>query len=85
MYSTSPSHFHIICDEPAQTYLEARLSLIKHPLHDIRVRFYRLTKEQIEARIAREGSIGTSHSAGACKLFAKTTFACRLIGKQLVY
>ncbi|KAF7964716.1 hypothetical protein HWV62_3677 [Athelia sp. TMB] len=65
MYNSKPTHFHIICDEAAQQYLEARLSLITRPANDIRVHFYHLTQDKIAARLNREGSIGTSHSAGA--------------------
>ncbi|OBZ75298.1 hypothetical protein A0H81_04684 [Grifola frondosa] len=64
MYSSSPIDFHIICDEDAQTYLEKRLNLITRPVHNIRVRFYRIPWESMIARIEREGAITTDHSAG---------------------
>ncbi|KAI8998939.1 hypothetical protein BD414DRAFT_476483 [Trametes punicea] len=64
LYSSSPLEFHIICDESAQQYLEKRLALLKHPQHDILVRFYRLSFDSMLARIQREGAINTDHSAG---------------------
>ncbi|KAI0362796.1 hypothetical protein OH77DRAFT_1389705 [Trametes cingulata] len=64
LYSSSPVEFHIICDQSAQEYLEKRLNLLKHPQHDVLVRFYRLPFEAMRARIDREGAISTDHSAG---------------------
>jgi hypothetical protein len=64
MYTTRPLHFHIVCDEPAQLYLEDRLRLLTRPVHPITVRFYRLSFRSMMGRVAREGSINTDHSAG---------------------
>lgn len=64
-------------------YLEARLALVNRPVHDIRVQFYRLTQDKIAARLVREGSIGTSHSAGACG-FCLSISEPTLIGLQTV-
>ncbi|OCH95218.1 hypothetical protein OBBRIDRAFT_720832 [Obba rivulosa] len=64
MYSSRPVEFHIICDHDAETYLRGRLALVERPAHPLLVRFYRLTWEQMTARIAREGAITTDHSAG---------------------
>jgi len=64
MYSSSPLHFHIICDEEAQFYLESRLSLVKRPRHDVVVRFYTPSWQSMLDRVKREGSIFTDHSAG---------------------
>ncbi|KAI0646744.1 hypothetical protein C8Q79DRAFT_999874 [Trametes meyenii] len=64
LYSSSPLAFHIICDQVAQQYLERRLDLLKHPQHDILVRFYRIPHQDMVARIDREGAINTDHSAG---------------------
>ena len=68
MYSSSPLAFHIICDQAAQEYLEKRLALLKHPQHDILVRFYRIPQEEMERRIQREGALHTDHSAGVREL-----------------
>ncbi|KAJ7184099.1 hypothetical protein C8R46DRAFT_1062857 [Mycena filopes] len=68
IYNSSPSEFHIICDEPAEKYLRARLALIKRPLHPLTVRFYQPTLQSMMDRIDREGSIHTDHSAGAAGL-----------------
>ncbi|KAI0049686.1 glycosyltransferase family 8 protein [Auriscalpium vulgare] len=64
MYTSRPVEFHVICDHGAQAYLEKRLQLLTHPVHDILVRFYLLSAEGMAGRIMREGSIGTDHSAG---------------------
>ena len=64
MYTSVPVHFHIICDDGAQEYLEQRLALITRPRHDVLVRFYPVTLEKMRARIEREGAITTDHSAG---------------------
>ena len=64
LYSSVPIHFHIICDDTAQVYLEKRLALVKRPKNNIHVRFYRLTLDEMVARIHREGAINTDHSAG---------------------
>ncbi|KAI0062200.1 hypothetical protein BV25DRAFT_1804413 [Artomyces pyxidatus] len=64
MYSSRPIHFHIVCDETAQQYLEGRLTLLNHPLHNVVVKFYRMSKQSMEDRVAREGAIYTDHSAG---------------------
>ncbi|KAI0747781.1 hypothetical protein C8Q80DRAFT_1104015 [Daedaleopsis nitida] len=64
LYSSSSLAFHIICDQAAQDYLQKRLALLKHPQHDILVRFYRIPHEHMVARIEREGALHTDHSAG---------------------
>ncbi|THH31362.1 hypothetical protein EUX98_g2821 [Antrodiella citrinella] len=64
MYTSAPVHFHIICDEGAREYLEGRLALVTRPRHNIFVRFYLLSHEEMMARIEREGAITTDHSAG---------------------
>ncbi|OSD02741.1 glycosyltransferase family 8 protein [Trametes coccinea BRFM310] len=64
LYSSHPLEFHIICDQSAQEYLERRIALIKHPQHDVLIRFYRIPFDRMEARIQREGAISTDHSAG---------------------
>ncbi len=68
MYSSSPLGFHIICDQAAHEYLEKRLSLLKHPQHDILVRFYRIPQETMMNRIQREGALHSDHSAGVREL-----------------
>jgi hypothetical protein len=67
MYSSVPTEFHIICDEEVQSYLSHRLALVTHPVHDVKVVFYRLTQAAMIARINREGSIATDHAAGKRK------------------
>ncbi|KAI0253916.1 hypothetical protein BJV78DRAFT_1274386 [Lactifluus subvellereus] len=64
MYTTRPLHFHILCDEAAQVYLESRFRLLTRPTHHITVRFYRLSFQSMMDRVIREGSIFTDHSAG---------------------
>ncbi|KAG6910905.1 hypothetical protein DXG01_006588 [Tephrocybe rancida] len=64
IHNTNPTHLHIICDDEAQQYLETRLSLIRRPLHNVRVWFYKPTWQSMLDRIEREGSIRTDHSAG---------------------
>ena len=64
MYTTRPLHFHIVCDEAAQLYLESRFHLLTRPVHRVVVRFYRLSVQSMVDRVAREGSISTGHSAG---------------------
>jgi hypothetical protein len=64
MYTSRPLHFHIICDEGAIAYLEPRFRLLRHPVHPITVRFYRLNRQSMMDRIAREGSLDTGHAAG---------------------
>ena len=64
MYSSGPVHFHIICDAEAQEYLEKRLALVKRPVYNILVRYYRLDWGDMVRRIEREGAINTDHSAG---------------------
>lgn len=68
MYSSAPVHIHIICDEPAEQYLRGRLALVTHPRHNVYVRFYPMTFDEMQARIHREGAITTDHSAGVRKL-----------------
>jgi hypothetical protein len=64
MYTSRPLHFHIVCDGAARVYLETRLHLLTHPVHNISVRFYQLSYETMRDRISREGAINTGHSAG---------------------
>ncbi|KAJ6611795.1 hypothetical protein B0H10DRAFT_1808896 [Mycena sp. CBHHK59/15] len=64
IYNTRPSEFHIICDEPAEKYIRARLALVKRPIHEILIRFYQPSSQSMMDRIDREGSIITDHSAG---------------------
>jgi len=64
IYNTSPSEFHIICDDPAEKFLRARLALVKRPQHPLTVRFYQPSWQSMVDRIDREGSIMTDHSAG---------------------
>jgi len=64
MYTSVPIEFHIICDEAARKYLEKRLHLVEHPVHDILVRFYPIPFLDMQERIRREGGITTDHSAG---------------------
>ena len=65
MYTSRPLHFHIICDEAAQTFLEARFRLLTHPIQSVSVRFYRLSPQSMLDRVSREGSISTGHRSGA--------------------
>ena len=67
MYSSKPVQFHIICDEGARAYLEKRFRLIERPAHDILVRFYLLSLDDMRGRLEREGAIVTDHSAGIRK------------------
>ncbi|KAJ7498067.1 hypothetical protein B0H11DRAFT_1998532 [Mycena galericulata] len=64
IYNTSPSEFHILCDDRAEQYIRARLALVKRPLHHLAVRFYQLSWQSMLDRIDREGSIISDHSAG---------------------
>ncbi|KAI0798132.1 hypothetical protein C8Q75DRAFT_36139 [Abortiporus biennis] len=64
MYTSVPVEVHIICDDSARTYLERRISLVKHPRNNVLIRFYNLQFHQMLARIEREGAITTDHSAG---------------------
>jgi hypothetical protein len=64
MYTTRPLHFHIVCDEAAQLYLESRFRLLTRLVHRVVVRFYRPSFQSMLDRVAREGSINTGHSAG---------------------
>ncbi|KAI0049683.1 glycosyltransferase family 8 protein [Auriscalpium vulgare] len=64
MYTSRPLEFHIICDVSAQEYLESRLKLLTHPVHNVLVRFYRLSPDQMVGRVEREGAIYTDHAAG---------------------
>ena len=64
MYASGPIHIHIICDEPAQAYLEKRLALVERPRHSLHVFFYRPSWQAMLDRVEREGSISTSHVAG---------------------
>jgi hypothetical protein len=64
MYTTRPVHFHIVCDEAAQLYLESRFRLLTRLVHRVVVRFYRPSFESMLDRVVREGSINTDHSAG---------------------
>ena len=71
MYTSRPLHFHIICDEAAQTYLESRLRLLTHPLHSVSVRFYQLSFQSMQDRVLREGAINTDHAAGMRMLLSR--------------
>ncbi|KXN87717.1 Glycosyltransferase-like protein LARGE2 [Leucoagaricus sp. SymC.cos] len=64
MYNSSPSEFHVVCDEEAENYLRARLTLVVRPRHDVSVTFYKPTWQNMLGRIEREGTIKTDHSAG---------------------
>ncbi|KAK7015077.1 glycosyltransferase family 8 protein, partial [Favolaschia claudopus] len=64
IYNSSPSEFHIICDETAEVFLRARLELVKRPRHPLKIRFYLPSWQSMLDRIGREGSIMTDHSAG---------------------
>ena len=64
MYTSRPLHFHIVCDAGARIYLESRFRLLTHPVHNITVRFYQLSFENMQDRVEREGAINTDHSAG---------------------
>jgi len=64
MYTSKPLDFHIICDKAARTYLERRLRLLTHPVHNVSVRFYQLSFQSMRDRVSREGAISTDHSAG---------------------
>ena len=64
MYTSVPVEIHIICDDEAHRYLERRLALVQRPRHDVTVRFYKATYDQMLARIEREGRISTVHAAG---------------------
>lgn len=64
MYASGPIHIHIICDGDAQAYLEERLALVTRPRYNVLIRFYRPSFEDMQARVEREGSITTVHSAG---------------------
>ncbi|KAJ7231454.1 hypothetical protein B0H12DRAFT_1146466 [Mycena haematopus] len=64
IYNSSPSEFHIICDEPAEKYLRARIALVQRPQYPLTVRFYQPSWQSMKDRIDREGSIMTDHSAG---------------------
>jgi hypothetical protein len=71
MYTTRPLHFHIVCDEAAQLYLESRFHLLTRPTYRITVRFYRLSFQSMVDRVIREGSIFSDHSAGIRMLLFK--------------
>ncbi|KAF5386674.1 hypothetical protein D9615_001742 [Tricholomella constricta] len=64
LYNSSPSHVHIICDDSAQKFLEARFALVHRPLHDVRIWFYKPSWQSMLDRVEREGSIKSDHSAG---------------------
>ncbi|KAF8876039.1 hypothetical protein CPB84DRAFT_1796191 [Gymnopilus junonius] len=64
LYSSRPSDIHIICDSDAENILRHRFSLVQHPLHRVRVWFYKPSWQAMLDRIEREGSIQTDHSAG---------------------
>lgn len=64
MYASGPTHIHIICDDAAQEYVQRRLALVTHPRYDVLIRFYKPSRAEMEARVEREGSIATIHSAG---------------------
>ena len=73
MYTSRPLHFHIVCDEAAQAYLESRFRLLTHPVHNITVRFYQLSFESMRDRVEREGAISTDHSAGMRMLLSRAS------------
>ncbi|TFK42828.1 hypothetical protein BDQ12DRAFT_710052 [Crucibulum laeve] len=64
MYNSSPSEFHIICDDAAENYLRARFARIERPASNIKVRYYKPSWQSMQDRVDREGSIQTDHSAG---------------------
>jgi len=64
MYTSGPVHFHIICDDVAQAYLDRRFELVKRPRYEVYVRLYRPTWQALLDRIEREGSIRSVHAAG---------------------
>ncbi|KAF9452799.1 glycosyltransferase family 8 protein [Macrolepiota fuliginosa MF-IS2] len=64
MYNTSPSEFHIICDDEAENYLRSRFALVHRPRQHILIRFYKPSWQSMLDRIEREGTIQTDHSAG---------------------
>ncbi|KZV94654.1 hypothetical protein EXIGLDRAFT_822721 [Exidia glandulosa HHB12029] len=55
---------HIVCSEDAIPVLDAKLALVKKPVHGVDVRFYPVTSDVILARAKRAG-IGSKHHAGA--------------------
>lgn len=65
MYAAGPINLHIICDESARRFIERRLERLKHPEHDVAIFFYDLTWQSIVDRLNREGSMWSTHSAGA--------------------
>ncbi|KAF9001988.1 hypothetical protein BDQ17DRAFT_1357867 [Cyathus striatus] len=64
MYNSSPSEFHIVCDDVAEKFLRQRLSLLTRTKHRVTVHFYKPSWQSMLDRIQREGSIQTDHSAG---------------------
>lgn len=64
MYSSGPTHIHVICDEAARLYIESRLARVTHPAYDVSVYFIELAYQSIIDRVDREGSIWSTHSAG---------------------
>ena len=74
MYNSGPVELHIICDDSAQAYLEKRLTLVQRPRHNVLIRFYRPSWQDMLDRIAREGAISTVHAAGTRELHSPFHF-----------
>ncbi|KAI0693883.1 hypothetical protein BC835DRAFT_1351750 [Cytidiella melzeri] len=68
MYASGPVHIHIICDDSARVLIKTRLERLKRPYYEIAVFFHVLPWQSIQDRLDREGSIWSSHSAGAAGL-----------------
>ncbi|KIK63822.1 glycosyltransferase family 8 protein [Collybiopsis luxurians FD-317 M1] len=64
MYTSSPTEFHIICDQEARDFLQGRFSLLTSPLHPVKVRFYQPSLQSMIDRVNREGSIHSDHASG---------------------
>ncbi|KAH8827485.1 hypothetical protein DL96DRAFT_1816461 [Flagelloscypha sp. PMI_526] len=64
MYITGPVELHILCDEAAKAAIDPGLSLIHSPTYEVKVRYYMPTWDEMVARLEREGSLFTEHSAG---------------------
>ncbi|KAF5391878.1 hypothetical protein D9757_001635 [Collybiopsis confluens] len=64
MYTSSPTEFHIICDQEARDFLQGRLALLTSPLYPVKVRFYQPTLQSMMDRVNREGSLRSDHDSG---------------------
>ncbi|KAF5358050.1 hypothetical protein D9756_001781 [Leucocoprinus leucothites] len=64
MYNSSPSEFHIICDDEAEGFLRSRFALVNRPRLNVWIKFYKPDWQSMVDRIEREGSISSDHSAG---------------------